>query len=73
MGPEIVVIALVALLFPILLLLGAVLLDILVVLYVAFRWGHDRAVPGIEDYVRRHVTAPVGRFARSHRLLPRPH
>ena len=73
MGPEIFVIALVALLFPILLLLGAVLFDVLVVLFVAFRWGHDRGVPAVEHFLQRRISAPISRFAHSHHLLPRPH
>ena len=73
MNPAIVIIALVGFLFPIVLVLIAVVVDLLVVLWASYRWGHDRWVPGVENFLHRHIGAPIGRFAHSHHLLPRSH
>jgi hypothetical protein len=70
MGAEVFVIALAGLLFPILLVLTAVLIDVLVLSWVAYRWTRYTAVPGATRYAHDHFTVPVQRFAHSHHLLP---
>jgi hypothetical protein len=73
MGASVFVIALAGLAFPIVLILAAVLVDFVVLLWVAYRWGHDSVLPAAGNYLHKHVGAPIGRYAHAHHLLPGPH
>lgn len=71
MGATVVVVALAGLVFPITLILAAVLVDVAVLAWAAHRWWHDRLAPLAWGYLTRHVGAPIGRYAHAHRLAVR--
>ncbi|HEY5060052.1 MAG TPA: hypothetical protein VII52_00890 [Gemmatimonadaceae bacterium] len=60
------VLALVGLVFPIALVLGAILFDIAVLLWAAHRLWHDRVVPRVLLALSPRVTH-VGRYRLGHR------
>ena len=61
-----VVLLLVGLVFPIALVICAILFDVLVLMWAAHRVWHDRVVPGMSQFVMLHTTR-----MRSYRLLHR--
>ena len=73
MGGTVFVVLLAGLVFPILLILTAALLDVLVCLWALYRMWHDDWGHRVWHYLTLNIFSPVARVARSHGLAVRLH
>ena len=71
MGATVLVVLLAGLVFPILLILTAALLDVVVCAWALSRMWHDDWSHRAGEFLTLHAFIPVMRFARAHRLAPR--
>ena len=73
MGATVLVVLLAGLALPILLIITAALLDVFAVVWALYRMWHDDWGHRAWEFLTLHTLSPVARFARAHRLVPRPH
>jgi hypothetical protein len=66
MEATVLIIAMTGLVFPILLILAAVLLDLIVLAWASFRWWRDDAMPVAMSFLHRHLSDPIVRYAHVH-------
>ena len=69
MGATVFIVLLAGLAFPIVLILCAVLVDIIALLWAAFRIGHDELMPWAVGYLDLHFARPILRYVNAHGLI----
>jgi hypothetical protein len=69
MAGALVVIPLAAMVFPIVLILVAVLVDILFLGWMVFQMWHDEWAARVGEYVRAHLVRPIRNLAHSHQRI----
>jgi hypothetical protein len=71
MGGTVLVVLLAGLVFPILLILTAVLLDALALVWAVYKVWHDDWSHRTWEFLTIHVFSPLSRATRSRQVVPR--